>query len=91
MIPDQGSFFVELTVLKELEDLRRPQMAVGAAVFDKQNTTLDRVSEPLPGQPDVPPFATAASVAQSPLAGRQPPPPAPSNWIPRGAMRTWSN
>ena len=39
-MPDQGSFFVEVTVLKELEDLRRPQMAVGAAVFDKQNAIL---------------------------------------------------
>jgi hypothetical protein len=84
IMPDQGSFFVELTVIKELEDLRRPQMAIGAAVFDKQNTTLDRVSEPLPGQPDVPPFATATSVAQSPLSGRQSAPPAPSNWIPQG-------
>jgi hypothetical protein len=85
VIPDQASFFVEVTVLKELEDLRRPQMAIGAAVFEKQNATLDRVSEPLPGQPDVPAFATPATIAaQASQLGREAPPPPPSNWIPEG-------
>jgi hypothetical protein len=84
IMPDQGSFFVEVTVLKELEDLRRPQMAVGAAVFDKQNAISDQAYEPLPGQPRVTPFSTATSVAQSPQAGRQIAPPPPSNWIPKG-------
>ncbi len=78
-------------MLKELEDLRRPQMAVGIAVFDKQNAISDQAYEPLPGQPRVTPFSTATSVAQSPQAGRQIAPPPPSNWIYKGATRTWSN
>ncbi len=84
-MPDQGSFFVELTVLKELEDLRRPQMAIGAVVFDKQNAAVPPNLRDVARfvLPDLP-FATATNVAQSTPAGRQFAPPPPSNWIPKG-------
>lgn len=81
---DQNSFLIELTVVKELEDLRRPQTSYGTATFETENLALDRISEPLPGIPDRPAFATASQAA-TPAPGKlDPPGPLPTSWIPQG-------
>jgi hypothetical protein len=74
VIPDQTGFLIDLTVLKELENLPQPmRSSAGSAAFQK-DVTLDRSSEPLP------------SLNQPPAtAGRPGPPgPPPSTWIPEG-------
>ena len=49
VIPVQGAFLVDLQVIKELEDLPQPTMAVnGLALFNMRDQGVDRVADPLP-------------------------------------------
>jgi hypothetical protein len=72
VIPMQGAFLVDLQVVKELEDLPQPTMAVnGMALFNMRDQGVDRITDSLPSladPPGVPPRAAA------PVAG----------WIPQG-------
>jgi len=80
---DQNSFLIELTVVKELEDLRRPQTTYGTATFQTENLSLDRISNPLPGLPDRPAFATASQAA-TPPPGKLDQALPTEKWIPLG-------
>jgi len=51
VIPDQGTYLVDVAVFKELEDLKRPERStVGGATF-RYDSSLRRLSDPLLGQP----------------------------------------
>ncbi len=72
VIPVQGAFLVDLQVIKELEDLPQPTMAVnGLALFNMRDQGVDRVADPLP------------SLANPPGAPPHPPVPV-AGWIPQG-------
>jgi hypothetical protein len=72
VIPVQRAFLVDLQIVKELEDLPQPTMAVnGMALYNMQNQGVDRVTDPLPSLADPPGVPQRAA---APVAG----------WIPKG-------
>jgi hypothetical protein len=67
VIPVQGAFLVDLHVVKDLEVLPQPTMAVnGMALFNMRDQGVDRISEPLPSLADPP---GAPSRPAAPMAG----------------------
>jgi hypothetical protein len=49
VIPDQQGFLVDVAVLKELEDVRRPERATAGAATFRNDSSLERFTEPVGG------------------------------------------
>ncbi|MBI3469107.1 MAG: hypothetical protein HY000_39385 [Planctomycetes bacterium] len=50
VIPDQPGFLVDVAVFKELEDVRRPERATAGAATFRNDSSLERFTEPVGGQ-----------------------------------------
>jgi len=50
VIPDQGGFLIDVAVLKELEDVQRPERATAGAATFRNDSSLERFTEPVGGQ-----------------------------------------